>query len=49
MFFCNFLQEDVKNEEGIVEFEAPREYEAIIDIARLRARSLVLLEDFNIA
>jgi hypothetical protein len=40
IYFCNFLQEDIKNEEGLVEYEAPREYEAIIDIERLRKRAM---------
>lgn len=49
IYFCNFLQEDIKNEEGLIEYEAPREYEAIIDMARLRARSMFLLEEYNVA
>jgi len=47
IYFCNYLKEDIKNDEGFIEYEAPREYEAISDIIRLRERSSVLLEDYN--
>jgi dynein heavy chain len=34
--FCDFLREDVKNEDGIVEIEAEKIYEAINDKEKLR-------------
>ena len=45
--FCDFLREDQKNEEGIVEVEAERVYEAINDIEKLRSRCEDLLEEYN--
>lgn len=34
--FCDFLREDVKNEDGIVEIEAEKIYEAINTMDRLK-------------
>lgn len=45
--FCDFLKEDIKNEEGIVEQAAERVYEGINSIERLRKRCISLLEDYN--
>ena len=47
LFFCDFLREDIKNEDGIVEVEAEKVYEAINDIEKLRIRSENLLEEYN--
>lgn len=45
--FCDFLREDERNEEGIVEVAAPKIYEAIDDLVRLRKRCNDLLDDYN--
>lgn len=45
--FCDFLREDVKNEEGLVEVEAEKIYEAINDKEKLRARIYYLLDEYN--
>jgi len=44
---CDFLREDERNEEGIVEVAAPKIYEAIDDIVRLKKRCNDLLDDYN--
>jgi len=45
--FCDFLRLDVKNEDGIVEIEAEKIYEASNSLEKLRARCLALLDDYN--
>lgn len=47
LLFCDFLREDEKNEEGLVEVEAEKVYEAIADMEKLRLRCYSLLEDYN--
>lgn len=44
---CDFLKEDIKNEDGIVEVEAEKIYEAVNSIERLRNRCNGLLNDYN--
>lgn len=46
--FCDFLREDIKNEDGIVEVEAEKIYEAITQMDKLKIRSYALLNDYNI-
>lgn len=45
--FCDFLREDIKNEDGIIEVEAEKIYEAINSVDKLRARANALLDDYN--
>jgi dynein heavy chain len=45
--FCDFLREDVKNEEGLVEIEAEKIYEGIMDKEKLRTRVYYLLDEYN--
>lgn len=45
--FCDFLREDIKNEDGIVEVEAEKIYEAINSMDKLRIRCYQLLNDYN--
>lgn len=40
---CDFLKEDVKNEDGLVEVEAEKIYEGVNSIDRLRLRCNSLL------
>jgi len=47
LYFCDFLRRDVINEEGVVEVEAERVYEAISDLEALRARCYELLNFYN--
>lgn len=47
LYFCDFLREDVKNEEGIVEQLAEKIYEQILSFQELQARCYQLLEDYN--
>ena len=44
---CDFLKEDVKNEDGLVEVEAEKIYEGVNSIDRLRMRCNSLLQDYN--
>lgn len=44
---CDFLKEDVKNEDGLVEVEAEKIYEGVNSIDRLRLRCNNLLQDYN--
>lgn len=46
--FCDFLREDLKNEDGIVEVEAEKIYEAINVMDKLKQRCYALLADYNI-
>lgn len=46
--YCDFLKEDVKNEEGLVETQAERIYEAINNMEKLRTRCNNLLEEYNV-
>lgn len=45
--FCDFLKEDIYDEDGNVEEYAEKVYEAIRDKAKLRARVNSLLEQYN--
>ena len=45
--YCDFLKEDVKNEEGLIEVLAERVYEAINNMDKLRARCNQLLDEYN--
>lgn len=45
--FCDFLRPDVINEDGIIEEEAPKIYEAIDSLVDLRKRCNFLLEFYN--
>lgn len=45
--FCDFLREDIKNEDGIIEQEAEKIYEAVNSIEVLRTRCYNLLADYN--
>lgn len=45
--FCDFLREDVKNDEGLVEVYGERIYEAINNIEKLRQRCYALLAEYN--
>jgi len=47
LYFCDFLQPDVIDEEGTVIDEAPKIYEAIWDIPSLRKRCEDLLDIYN--
>ena len=46
--FCDFLREDVKNEDGVIEEEAEKIYEAINSKENLRQRCYNLLNDYNV-
>ena len=46
-YFCDFLREDKKDEEGNIEVEAEKVYEAIANIDKLRKRCEDLLNDYN--
>lgn len=46
--FCDFLRPDVKNDEGIVEVEGEKVYEAINSMDVLKKRCNELLEDYNV-
>jgi dynein heavy chain len=45
--FVDFLREDVRNDEGVIEIEAERIYEAIDNLEFLRKRCYQHLEDYN--
>lgn len=45
--FCDFLRPDVINEDGIIEEEAPKIYEAIDSLTELRKRCNFLLDFYN--
>lgn len=45
--FCDFLRPDVINEDGIIEEEAPKIYEAIDSLPELRKRCNFLLDFYN--
>jgi len=47
LYFCNYLRRDVMNEEGMVEVEAERLYEATNDIEFVRLRSYEMLQFHN--
>ena len=47
ILFCDFLREDIKNEEGLVEVEAEKVYEAIMSMEKLKLRCNNLLNDYN--
>jgi len=40
---CDFLKEDIKNEDGLVEVEAEKVYEAVNSMDRMRTRCNGLL------
>lgn len=46
--FCDFLREDIKNEDGIVEVEAEKIYEGMNSMEKLKARCYNLLNDYNL-
>jgi dynein heavy chain, axonemal len=46
--FCDFLREDIKNEDGIVEVPGERIYEAINNMEKLRKRCYDLLAEYNL-
>ncbi len=45
--FLDFIRPDEKNEDGVVLQEAPREYEPMSDMNKLRKRCDDLLQDYN--
>jgi len=47
--FVDFLREDVRDEDGVVEQEAERIYEAIDNMETLRKRCYDHLADYNAA
>ncbi|KAL4479549.1 hypothetical protein ABPG72_018535, partial [Tetrahymena utriculariae] len=47
LLFCDFLHSDLINEEGIIEEEAPKIYEAIDSLHDLRKRCNFLLDFYN--
>lgn len=47
MLFCDFLREDIKNEDGIIEVEAEKIYEGLNSMEKLKLRCYSLLADYN--
>jgi dynein heavy chain len=47
MLFCDFLREDIRNEDGIVEVEGEKIYEGINSMEKIKNRCNNLLIDYN--
>jgi len=47
IYFCDFLRNDVINDEGIVESLAEKVYEAIDSLEALQERAYMLLDKYN--